>query len=225
MKITEKSFKEKSVSFLKSHLLVICCFLICFTLYFFSYNNKNISEEYTSFSNEQTAETKEPAKITVYVTGEVKNPGLYKLNTNSRASDAIEAAGGFTKRADDESINIAKILKDGDQVNVPANKDITSKFNMFPKKRKTKSVSQSNPSAEGATENNSVSETSSEPDVNLNCLNKTEYMTVEGVTNEIAENIINHINTYGDFKSVDELMLVEGIDASLYNSIKDKFTV
>ena len=41
-----------------------------------------------------------PANITIFVTGAVKNPGIYSLPYNSRAVDAVEAAGGMVANAD-----------------------------------------------------------------------------------------------------------------------------
>ncbi len=55
-------------------------------------------------------------EIGVYVSGEVRNPGMYTLKESARTADAIEAAGGFTTDADESAVNLAGILRDGDQV-------------------------------------------------------------------------------------------------------------
>ncbi len=66
------------------------------------------------------APTSTPAPITVYVTGAVGQPEtLITLPPGSRAQDAIDAAGGVTDNADLERVNLAQILRDGDQVHVP----------------------------------------------------------------------------------------------------------
>ena len=60
-----------------------------------------------------------PSKeIEIYVSGEVKIPGLYTLNETARIADAIEAAGGFTVEADESTVNLASTLRDGDHVYV-----------------------------------------------------------------------------------------------------------
>lgn len=59
-----------------------------------------------------------PTEITVHVTGEVKEPGLYSLDEGARVADAVEAAGGFTKDANPASVNLARGLRDGNQVQV-----------------------------------------------------------------------------------------------------------
>jgi hypothetical protein len=59
--------------------------------------------------------------ITVYVTGAVAQTGTtLNLPLGSRVGDAIEAAGGAADEADLQKINLAQILRDGDQVDVPA---------------------------------------------------------------------------------------------------------
>ncbi len=239
MKKQNESIKEKIITFIKSKSFVIYCFIICAALYFISMAGQNYKSEYTSFSDEYSTEHKENSKITVYVTGEVLNPGLYQVDLNSRASAAIEAAGGMTEKADAEGVNIAKILKDGDQVKVPAIKSSNYKSTSYSKKSTLKSASKSSSSAakkssaKTASSPTPVTETADteaapEPEqtlISLNCGNAAQYMRVSGVTAEIAANIIDYINTYGGFDSVDELQFVKGIDISLYNKIKDFFTV
>ena len=56
--------------------------------------------------------------IHIHVVGEVAHLGLYELPTGSRASDAVQSAGGLTAEAAQESINLARILSDGEQLTV-----------------------------------------------------------------------------------------------------------
>ena len=242
MKREKENIKEKIIDFIKNKSFVICCFIICATLYFISMAGQNYKSEYTSFSDEYSSEHKETPKITVYVTGEVLNPGLYQVNLNSRASEAIEAAGGMTENADVEGVNIAKILKDGDQIKVPAIKSSSYTSSSYSKKSTAKSTAKSASKSSSAAKKSTAKTASSptpvtetadteaapEPEqtlISLNCGNAAQYMRVSGVTAEIAANIIDYINTYGGFDSVDELQFVKGIDISLYNKIKDFFTV
>lgn len=68
-----------------------------------------------------SAPTATPLPILVYVTGEVARRGTqHILARGSRVSDAVAAAGGFTDLADRERVNLAGILRDGDQVHVPS---------------------------------------------------------------------------------------------------------
>jgi competence protein ComEA len=63
--------------------------------------------------------TSTPGTLTVYVSGAVVSPGLYELSEGSRVGDAVQAAGGFAPGAEQERINLATLLMDGDQVDVP----------------------------------------------------------------------------------------------------------
>lgn len=55
-------------------------------------------------------------EIFVHVAGEVKKPGLYALSIGSRVEDAIELAGGMTKSAFEQSVNLARMVSDGEQI-------------------------------------------------------------------------------------------------------------
>ena len=63
--------------------------------------------------------TSTPGSLTVYVSGAVTNPGVYSLPDGSRVDAAITAAGGFSPGAEAEFINLAALLADGQQVDVP----------------------------------------------------------------------------------------------------------
>ena len=57
--------------------------------------------------------------VQVYVSGAVGKPGLYEVPAGSRVTAAIAAAGGLTLEANADKVNLAMLLKDGMQVNVP----------------------------------------------------------------------------------------------------------
>ena len=66
------------------------------------------------------AEAAQERTVIVYVSGAVKNPGLYPLGSTLRVSDAIVASGGLTEDADPNCLpNLAAHLKDAKQVAVP----------------------------------------------------------------------------------------------------------
>ncbi|MBM3133245.1 MAG: ComEA family DNA-binding protein, partial [Chloroflexi bacterium] len=66
----------------------------------------------------------------VHVSGEVQNPGVYVLNEGTRVTDAIESAGGFAADADRSTINLAKVLRDGDQVHVYKTGESSQRINI-----------------------------------------------------------------------------------------------
>lgn len=61
--------------------------------------------------------------------------------------------------------------------------------------------------------------------VNLNTATVNELMSVEGITEEIAKNIILRRKDHGDYTSVRELLDTEGVTITLYSKISDKLTV
>ena len=60
-----------------------------------------------------------PSLLGVDISGAVVSPGLYYLPEGSRVGDAINAAGGFAVTAQQEQVNLAAPLKDGEQIKVP----------------------------------------------------------------------------------------------------------
>jgi competence protein ComEA len=59
--------------------------------------------------------------LLVDVSGAVAHPGLYRVTRGERTDAAIAAAGGLTSTADQGRLpNMAAVLKDGQQVRVPA---------------------------------------------------------------------------------------------------------
>lgn len=56
------------------------------------------------------------AEISVHLVGEVVNPGLYQLPIGSRVNDVVDIAGGLKANASVSSVNLARILVDGEQV-------------------------------------------------------------------------------------------------------------
>lgn len=77
----------------------------------------------------------EAATVVVHVVGQVNKPGVYELPANSRVKDAIISAEGFSQKADQSSLNLARELIDGEQVVVgdgskPLQLESTSKINL-----------------------------------------------------------------------------------------------
>lgn len=57
-----------------------------------------------------------PTTFMVHVAGAVQDPGLYELEAGARVSDAISQAGGFSESALESSINLARLVSDGEQI-------------------------------------------------------------------------------------------------------------
>ena len=57
--------------------------------------------------------------LVVDVAGDVRRPGLYDCASGSRVDDAIAAAGGATRKAQLDAVNLAAPVADGEQIVVP----------------------------------------------------------------------------------------------------------
>ena len=136
-----------------------------------------------------------PDDVVVYVSGAVASPGVLTLPSSSRVIDAITAAGGATPEADLESINLARIIVDGEQIRVGV-------------------VGESPPSASAGTG------TDAQACVRLATATETELQTLPGVGPALAQRIITYRATHPRLTSVEELDDVPGIGPSLIEKIR-----
>lgn len=65
---------------------------------------------------EKTEIIPQESQITVYLYGEVKYPGLYNLDENSRLYELINLAGGFTSNAKIDNLNLARIITNNEMI-------------------------------------------------------------------------------------------------------------
>jgi len=132
--------------------------------------------------------------VTVDVAGKVRRPGIAVLDTGSRVVDALKAAGGARPGVDLSSINLARLLVDGEQILVgraavaPAVPGLTTS---------------TTPGVAG-------------PLVNLNLASQAELETLPEVGPVTAQAILAWRDEHGGFSAVEELLEVDGIgDATL----------
>ena len=139
-------------------------------------------------------------EITVHVAGAVNKPGVYVLSSRSRVVDAITAAGGPTRSADVDAINLALPLVDSEQIVVP---------------RRGEKVVIRNPSPRSAPgsprEPTSNGDQSKDILININTASASELESLPGVGPATAKAIIAHRTTVAPFSSVDDLLQVAGI--------------
>lgn len=145
-----------------------------------------------------------PPKVMVDVAGAVKSPGVYELPANSRVIDAIAAAGGTVAHADTSDINLARIIKDGEQVYVDL-------------------VAVSNPSVQGGSVKRIVKKKSGP--ININRATAGELDSLPGIGPVLASRIIDYRKANGPFVTVDDLQKVSGIGVSKFAQFKSKVRV
>jgi len=135
-------------------------------------------------------------QIVVHVAGAVKKPGIVRIPRGSRVDDAVKAAGGFSEKADPDSVNLAQPLEDGVQVYVP---------------RKSEPVQVEG--RVGTVERTRTPSSGEQPTgkININTATAEQLESLPGVGPAIARAIVEYRKQNGGFRSVDELLEVRGI--------------
>lgn len=164
--------------------------------------------------------------MVVSVVGLVARPGLVRLPSGARVAEAIERAGGVRKNADLLSLNLAQVLRDGDQVLVgyagrSGGMSMRSAV-VGPGSGGTPSSAGDStvPSPAGGDAPSSGSGT-----VNLNTASQTELESLPGVGPVTAKSILDWRQRNGRFTSVDQLTEVDGIGPARLEKLRDKVTV
>jgi competence protein ComEA len=141
-------------------------------------------------------------EVTVDVTGKVRRPGIVVLDTGARVVDAVAAAGGERTGVDLSSLNLARVLVDGEQIVVGG-----------PQVTVPAMPSGSSPSGAPVTL------------VNLNTATQAELETLPDVGPVTAMAILSWRDQHGGFTSVDELLEVDGIGEATLSNLTPYVTV
>jgi competence protein ComEA len=125
----------------------------------------------------------------VYVTGAVvKAQQTVDLPFGSRVEDAVNAVGGLTADADRTSINLARILQDGEHLHVLGAGELASNA-----------------------ANMSTPQALTKPLNNVNTASAAELQALPGCGPAMANAIIAYRVQNGSFRSLDDLDKVDGI--------------
>jgi competence protein ComEA len=152
--------------------------------------------------------TPTPAPLQVHVAGAVRQPGVYSLPPGSRLLQAVEAAGGLTAEADEESLNLADYVQDGHRVYIP--------------KRGTPAP----PSPTAEAEPASMEGTESSGGlVNINTASAEALDTLPGIGPALAERIIAYRQEHGPFTDIGQIMEVKGIGEATFARLKAYITI
>ena len=161
------------------------------------------SDETGSHFDAQPDSTKDDSNTGIYVhiCGAVINPGVYQVPVGTRVYQALELAGGSSDDAYLSGINLADKLADGQKVYIPAEGE----------------------NAEGilSTDSGGVQSVM----ININTASEAELMTLPGIGQSRAKDIINYRVKNGLFESIDDIMKVSGIKEAAFEKIKDLIKV
>lgn len=193
----------------RKYLCVICILMSVFVFTGCEESEHSSAEvielEEVTEAKDVTEESEEvdvqPEVLYVYVCGQVRNPGVYKLEQGNRVTHALMAAGGMTDQAAPDYLNQAELLEDGQKLYVPTTEEVL----VLP--------------------NDEADAERSDGRINLNTADKASLTSLSGIGEARAEAIIAYREANGGFQSVEDIMNVEGIKEGIFNRIKDQIKV
>lgn len=155
--------------------------------------------EQEEFQEQEAAESETEMLLYVHVCGQVKEPGVYQLPTGARVYDAVQLAGGLTEEAFEEAVNLAETVADGEQIRIPD-------------RTEAESFALEEQQAESGL-------------VNLNTATKEQLMTLTGIGEARAKDIIAYREEHGNFQSIEDIMKIPGIKEAAFAKIEKDIVV
>jgi competence protein ComEA len=144
------------------------------------------------------APTPTTGDVVVHVAGAVTHPGVARLPGGGRVTDAVAAAGGATRDADLDQVNLAARVSDGDRIYVPRRGETPPPV--------PAGAAGSTPAKSGP--------------VDLNSAGVEQLDALPGVGPATAKAIVDYRSRKGRFRSVDDLLSVPGIGPAKLATLK-----
>ena len=144
----------------------------------------------------QSAVARAGPALVVDVVGAVRRPGLYRLARGARVADAVARAGGLTRRAERDAVNLAAPVADGEQVIVAVRGAAVPAGGAGPP-----------PGAPAAP-------------ISLSTASAEQLDTLPGVGPVTAQKIVAYRQEHGPFGSVAELDAIPGIGPARLEELK-----
>lgn len=142
--------------------------------------------------------------VVVDVAGKVRRPGIVVLPAGSRVTDAVKAAGGAKPGTDLSSLNLARVLVDGEQI-------VVGQAGLAPG-----SATSVGTPAPGSTPGALVS---------LNTADQAALESLPEVGPVTAQAIITWRSEHGGFTTIDELLEIDGIGPATLEKITPYVTL
>jgi competence protein ComEA len=136
------------------------------------------------------------SEVLVYVAGEVRRPGVYRLAGDGRVIQAFRLAGGPTRHADLAHLNLAARVQDGQQVLVQRRAPVGAA-----------------PTGAGTEYTGPVS---------LSSATVEQLDALDGIGPTLAARIVAWRDAHGGFSSVDQLTEVPGIGEGRLATLRDQ---
>jgi competence protein ComEA len=138
--------------------------------------------------------------IRVHVIGSVQRPGVVPLRSGDRLSDALSAAGGALAGADLDDLNLARRVRDGEQVVI------------LEKTRRTAATAPVSTQPPGAK-------------LDLNRATEAQLDALPGIGTTYAKRIVDSRAVDGPFKSAQDLVARRIVPQGTYDKLRDMVMV
>lgn len=189
--------------------------------------NKIVNKE---GSGENSEEVEENEKIAIHITGEVQKTGIIYFKKGARIADAIKIAGGATKNANLNRVNLAYVLEDGQKIYIPNKKDKINKEEYIISNsgenvmvEEGKNTGNNNTNNIKDRKNTNVKGVISK--VNINLASQSDLETLPGIGPSLAQRILEYRKENGKFQKIEDIQNVKGIGDAKYNKIKDYLSI
>lgn len=169
--------------------------------------NKEYKEDENKKTENKNTESLKKS-ITIFISGQVNEPGVVTIESDKRLADAVDLLGGFTDEADLNKINLAMKIEDEKHYIIP---------------KLGENLDESN-AEESITSDDSIVQTENNK-VNINTATLNELDTLPGVGEATATKIINYRDENGKFNAIEEIKNVNGIGDKKYENIKDMISI
>jgi competence protein ComEA len=216
-----KKLYDKYNIYLCGVLLFITISLIFYILYY--KKEKIIYKE----CNNNVIEESKLEEYYVDIKGEVNNPGVYKVDSNLRINDVINIAGGLTKNANLSLLNLSKKIFDEMNIKIYSNKEVQNALKNIKEPTVIEVIKEIEKECNCPDINDACIKVESEENsslININTATKEELMTITGIGESKANNIIEYRKTTA-FNLIDDIKNVNGIGDSIFENIKNYITV
>lgn len=170
---------------------------------------------------QESEESTSAAVFYVHICGQVLHPGVYAMEEGSRLFQVVEQAGGFTPDAAMEYLNMAETIRDGMKIVVPGQTELEEAL------KEQGAYAAQGIYASGQAGFSDMEEISSDesPKVNLNTATKEQLMTLRGIGEAKASDIIQYRQEQGPFHRIEDIMEISGIKEAAFEKIKNNITV
>ena len=215
----------------KKQIIIISIILILLSISgYFIYINIPKKEEIKISKEEPIKNTKpekvEEKKYKVDIKGQINNPGIYEVPISSRVIDVINLAGGLTVNADTSVINLSKKVIDEMVIIVYSKEEVTNfkKTKEIEQQVQNQCVQKDENSLKNdacISSNNNISTNK----ISINNATKEELMTLPGIGESKAKDIIDYRTKNGPFKKLEDLKNIPGIGENVYNNLKENITL